>query len=80
VFDYLISFVFSLTTPLCLIQGPPGTGKTVVSATLVYHMAQRSKTQVLVCAPSNIAVDHLADRIEKTGLNVVSLKLIFSLG
>ena len=38
----------ALKTPLCLIQGPPGTGKTVVSSTLVYHMAKKSKTQVLV--------------------------------
>jgi regulator of nonsense transcripts 1 len=63
----------ALVNPLSLIQGPPGTGKTVVSATLVYHLRQITKKQVLVCAPSNIAVDHLAERIEKTGLNVVSI-------
>ena len=32
----------ALVTPLCLIQGPPGTGKTVVSATLVYHLASKT--------------------------------------
>lgn len=63
----------ALITPLCLIQGPPGTGKTVVTATLVYHLCTLTQKQILVCAPSNIAVDHLAERIEKTGLNVVSI-------
>lgn len=31
-------------------------GKTVTSATIVYHLAKLSQAQVLVCAPSNIAV------------------------
>ena len=62
-----------LPQPLSLIQGPPGTGKTVTSATLVYHMASLNKTQVLVTAPSNVAVDHLAERIAKTGLRVVRM-------
>src|SRR6478736_466864 len=48
-----------LQKPLSLIQGPPGTGKTLTSATIVYHLARMNKGQVLVCAPSNVAVDHL---------------------
>lgn len=63
----------SLVSPLCLIQGPPGTGKTVTSATIVYHMTRQGQGQVLVCAPSNIAVDHLAEKLHKTGLKVVRL-------
>eukprot|EP00397_Hematodinium_sp_SG-2012_P000957 GEMP01000958.1.p1 GENE.GEMP01000958.1~~GEMP01000958.1.p1 ORF type:complete len:998 (+),score=225.65 GEMP01000958.1:73-3066(+) len=63
----------SLVSPLCLIQGPPGTGKTVTSATIVYHMTRQNQGQVLVCAPSNIAVDQLADKLHKTGLKVVRL-------
>lgn len=62
-----------LQRPLSLIQGPPGTGKTVTSATIVYHLAKQSEGQVLVCAPSNVAVDQLAEKIEKTGLRVVRL-------
>jgi regulator of nonsense transcripts 1 len=62
-----------LTKPLSLIQGPPGTGKTVTSATLVYHMCTLNQAQVLVTAPSNVAVDHLAERIHLTGLKVVRL-------
>ena len=60
-----------LTSPLSLIQGPPGTGKTLTTATVVYHMSRMYKAQILVCAPSNVAVDHLADRLSKTGLSVV---------
>lgn len=62
-----------LSSPLSLIQGPPGTGKTVTSATIIYHLAKMNSGQVLVCAPSNVAVDQLCERIEKTGLKVVRL-------
>lgn len=61
---------------MCLIQGPPGTGKTITSATIVYQLVcnmrnNQRKGQVLVCAPSNVVVDMLADRINKTKLKVV---------
>lgn len=58
---------------LSLIQGPPGTGKTVTSATIVYHLVKQNHAQVLVCAPSNIAVDQLTEKIHKSGLKVVRL-------
>lgn len=63
----------SLQRPLSLIQGPPGTGKTVTSATIVYHLARQNNGPVLVCAPSNIAVDQLTEKIHLTGLKVVRL-------
>ncbi|KAH9434347.1 hypothetical protein MCOR02_012552 [Pyricularia oryzae] len=62
-----------LSTPLSLIQGPPGTGKTVTSATIIYHLAKMNGSQVLVCAPSNVAVDQLCERVHRTGLKVVRL-------
>ncbi|XP_062186323.1 regulator of nonsense transcripts 1 homolog [Phragmites australis] len=62
-----------LQKPISLIQGPPGTGKTVTSAAIVYHMAKQGQGQVLVCAPSNVAVDQLAEKISSTGLKVVRL-------
>ncbi|OXC81895.1 ATP-dependent helicase [Cryptococcus neoformans AD1-7a] len=62
-----------LQKPLSLIQGPPGTGKTVTSASIVYHLAKMNPGQVLVCAPSNVAVDHLCEKIHQTGLKVVRL-------
>ncbi|KAL6985835.1 Regulator of nonsense transcripts 1-like protein [Sarracenia purpurea var. burkii] len=62
-----------LQKPISLIQGPPGTGKTVTSAAIVYHMAKQGQGQVLVCAPSNVAVDQLAEKISATGLKVVRI-------
>eukprot|EP01042_Synura_sphagnicola_P001073 gene1073-1209_t len=62
-----------LSKPLSLIQGPPGTGKTVTSATIVYHLAKQNMGQVLVCAPSNVAVDQLTEKIHQSGLRVVRL-------
>src|SRR3546814_9195552 len=62
-----------LQQPLSSIQGPPGTGKTVTSASLVYHLARQNVGQVLVCAPSNVAVDQLTEKIHATGLKVVRL-------
>ncbi|CAD8211161.1 unnamed protein product [Paramecium octaurelia] len=68
----------ALKSPLSLIQGPPGTGKTVTSATIVYQLVkalekQKQRGQILVCAPSNIVVDQLAEKINKTGVKVVRL-------
>jgi len=62
-----------LQKPLSLIQGPPGTGKTVTSASIVYHLSKIHKDRILVCAPSNVAVDHLAAKLRNLGLKVVRL-------
>ena len=59
-----------LTEPLSLIQGPPGTGKTVTSAAIVYWLHYQHSKQILVCAPSNVAVDQLAEKVAATGLKV----------
>lgn len=59
--------------PLSLIQGPPGTGKTVTSSAIVYHLSRLMKEQILVCAPSNVAVDHLAGKLAQMGLFVVRI-------
>lgn len=74
----------ALLNNITLIQGPPGTGKTTTSAAVVYEMSRQlsyahmngltnRRGQVLVVAPSNIAADHLAERICRTGLVVVRL-------
>jgi ATP-dependent RNA/DNA helicase IGHMBP2 len=57
---------------VAFIHGPPGTGKTT---TLVYAIAQtiKEERQVLVCAPSNAAVDLLADKLSDKGLSVLRL-------
>ncbi|KAI3653773.1 hypothetical protein MP228_001720 [Amoeboaphelidium protococcarum] len=68
----------AMQRPLCLIQGPFGTGKTMTAAALVYHLNKNLKQnegggQILVCAPSNVAVDQMAEQIHKTGLKIVRL-------
>lgn len=57
---------------VAVIHGPPGTGKTT---TIVQAIKQLIKTEntVLVCAPSNAAVDLLTERIAAEGLSVVRL-------
>ncbi|KAK5987558.1 Regulator of nonsense transcripts 1-like protein [Cladobotryum mycophilum] len=47
--------------------------RTVTSATIIYHLAKITTNQVLVCAPSNVAVDQLCERVHRTGLKVVRL-------
>ena len=62
----------ALAAPVCTLQGPPGTGKTVTASALIYHLAKQPDAgQVLVCAPSNIACDHLTEKLDLTGLKVV---------
>lgn len=55
-----------------IIHGPPGTGKTT---TLVQAITATVKHegQVLVCAPSNAAVDLLADKLTEQGLRVLRI-------
>lgn len=60
----------ALAQPFTLIQGPPGTGKTITSTTLVWLLHQVAGGKVLMAAPSNVAVDHLAEKISSTGLKV----------
>lgn len=45
----------------------------MTSATIVYHLCTTAGSQVLVCAPSNVGVDQLAEKIAATGLKVVRL-------
>lgn len=63
----------ALVQPLTLIQGPPGTGKTVTSATIIYHLLRVSNHQILVCAPLNVAVDHLTQKLLDAGISVVRM-------
>ncbi|MDN5200659.1 AAA domain-containing protein [Fulvivirgaceae bacterium BMA10] len=57
---------------LAIIHGPPGTGKTT---TLVHAIIEtlKSENQILVCAPSNAAVDLLAERLGERGINVLRI-------
>lgn len=55
-----------------IIHGPPGTGKTT---TLVESIQEtlKKESQVLVCAPSNAAVDLLTEKLTQQGVSVVRI-------
>lgn len=60
-----ISDFAQLDQGLQLLQGPPGTGKTTTIIELLKMLCQK-KTRILVCAPSNKAVQVLAKRFLET--------------
>lgn len=53
------------TKDFCVIHGPPGTGKTTTVVELIRQLVSRGD-RVLAVAPSNIAVDNLAERLSVT--------------
>ncbi len=57
---------------IAIIHGPPGTGKTT---TIVQAIRQTllSEKQILVCSPSNTAVDLLTEKLYREGINVLRL-------
>ncbi len=54
------------------IHGPPGTGKTTTLVHAITHIVKEEQ-QVLVCAPSNAAVDLLVEKLSEQGLNVLRI-------
>ncbi|GFQ81442.1 DNA-binding protein SMUBP-2, partial [Trichonephila clavata] len=61
-----------LQKEIAIIHGPPGTGKTTtVVECILQAFTQRLK--VLVCAPSNVAVDNLMERLTGYDINMVRL-------
>ncbi len=57
---------------VAFIHGPPGTGKTTTLIQTILNTL-RTEQQILVCAPSNAAVDLLADRLGKQGVEVLRI-------
>ncbi len=57
---------------LALIHGPPGTGKTTTLIAAIHGVLELEQ-QVLVCAPSNTAVDLLTRKLADLGHRVVRL-------
>jgi hypothetical protein len=57
---------------VAILHGPPGTGKTTAVVELI-RQAVRRGAKVLACAPSNLAVDNLLERLSAHGERVVRL-------
>lgn len=57
---------------VALIHGPPGTGKTTAVVELIRRAVQRGE-KVLACAPSNLAVDNIFERLLAAGERAVRL-------
>ncbi|HEX6812984.1 MAG TPA: IGHMBP2 family helicase [Planctomycetota bacterium] len=57
---------------VALIHGPPGTGKTTAVVEFIRQAVARGE-RILACAPSNVAVDNLAERLLRADLRIVRL-------
>lgn len=57
---------------LAIIHGPPGTGKTTTVVELIRQAVGRGE-KVLACAPSNLAVDNLLERLVAFGERAIRL-------
>jgi ATP-dependent RNA/DNA helicase IGHMBP2 len=55
---------------VAVIHGPPGTGKTTTLTGAILETL-KTEAQVLVCAPSNNAVDLLTEKLHARGINVL---------
>ncbi len=55
---------------IAVVHGPPGTGKTTTIVQAIRLVLQTEK-QVLVCAPTNTAVDLLTEKLIEQGINVL---------
>lgn len=66
-----VSFALS-QKELAIIHGPPGTGKTTTVVEVILQ-AVRQGHKVLCCAPSNVAVDNLVERLAQCKTKVLRL-------
>ncbi|KAM5247003.1 DNA-binding protein SMUBP-2 [Ctenodactylus gundi] len=66
-----VSFALS-QKELAIIHGPPGTGKTTTVVEVILQ-AVKQGLKVLCCAPSNIAVDNLVERLARCKQRILRL-------
>uniref|UniRef100_A0ABD2X640 C2H2-type domain-containing protein n=1 Tax=Trichogramma kaykai TaxID=54128 RepID=A0ABD2X640_9HYME len=64
----------SLKENVSLVHGPPGTGKTLTSCAIIYNMIQQQENiKILVCCPSNVAVDNIAVKLHAMNMKIVRI-------
>ena len=66
-----IRFALS-ATDIAILHGPPGTGKTTAVIELMRQAVRRGQ-KVLACAPSNLAVDNMLERLLAHGERAIRL-------
>ncbi|XP_071353814.1 DNA-binding protein SMUBP-2 isoform X2 [Trachinotus anak] len=66
-----VSFALS-QRELAVIHGPPGTGKTTTVVEIILQAVKQGQ-KVLCCAPSNVAVDNLVERLAQCKAKVLRL-------
>ncbi|XP_072551068.1 DNA-binding protein SMUBP-2 [Salminus brasiliensis] len=66
-----VSFALS-QKDVAIIHGPPGTGKTTTVVEVILQAVKQNQ-KVLCCAPSNVAVDNLVERLAKSKAKVLRL-------
>ncbi|XP_004852234.1 DNA-binding protein SMUBP-2 isoform X2 [Heterocephalus glaber] len=66
-----VSFALS-QKELAIIHGPPGTGKTTTVVEVILQTVKQG-LKVLCCAPSNIAVDNLVERLARCKQRILRL-------
>ncbi len=57
---------------VAIVHGPPGTGKTTTLVQAIRETVRRER-RVLVCAPSNTAVDLLTEKLAECGVSVIRM-------
>jgi ATP-dependent RNA/DNA helicase IGHMBP2 len=60
-------------TQLAIVHGPPGTGKTTTLVASILELLKHNNPKILVCAPSNVAVDLLTEKLAEQKVNVVRI-------
>ncbi|KAM7414762.1 hypothetical protein PAMA_019532 [Pampus argenteus] len=66
-----VSFALS-QRELAVIHGPPGTGKTTTVVEIILQAVKQGQ-KILCCAPSNVAVDNLVERLARCKTKVLRL-------
>lgn len=57
---------------VAVVHGPPGTGKTTTIVQAI-RLTLQTENQVLVCAPTNTAVDLITEKLLEQGVNVLRI-------
>jgi ATP-dependent RNA/DNA helicase IGHMBP2 len=58
-----------------MIHGPPGTGKTTTVVEFILQTVRLQKSKVMACAPSNIAVDNMIERLAVADPNLKIVRI-----